>query len=609
MYNITKLGFCVGSLALASVGYGSISFNIAAGTLRDQSGTAIDSGLVILAIDTDRDGFSLPDATNFLTGDDMEVARWDFSEGGGLDGEFLASKVIADYDEVNWEEGDPLALFWYPSLDKTATQPGAGAKFGVFADPSNESTGDTWTMPADNEHLYSLQFFAEGSLLSTSSFASQYVAAASLEEGATLEDLVDVMASPSKTTATSNTISWDLANSAQGYSIERRKVGTTDWLTVGAVAGNLNSYVDTNLGAGVTYEYRVVAENGLSAQASVSDEELFSERSLFRGVAIRSNIEVADPARHAYGGVILAAGNSSAATTKQLHMQASGNDTNNKSGDFDDAFLLDPTMNLYDQFAAAFTDYNDDWLGNDAAVVTEMDDLSAAGRGNVFDADADNRDAALLIDGAQAGNVGYSFIVSPYTAPGSGNPKSNYAGAPVDGEAVVSIYDAEDIDGTVDDIRISKLAARGHVSDSTFFGMIGGLDIEGNPGVRKQVLILGKGPHLETDEPQVAGLAISNPVLKLRLGGTLDVIAENDDWATATASTASEVTVETNVDKIRAALVASGNTLFDSHPKDSVMLVTLDPGTYTVEMVGMANGARESGLGFIEIQEIELDTL
>ncbi|MBD5778705.1 fibronectin type III domain-containing protein [Pelagicoccus sp. NFK12] len=610
MRNVTKLGIGLGSLALASVGYSSISFNIAAGTLRDSSGVAINNGLVILAADTDDDGFALPNATDFLPGaGDVEVARWNFSEGGGLDGEFLASKVIADYDAGGWSEGDALALFWYPTLDKTASEPGAGVKFGVFADPTNESTGDPWVMPADDEHLYSLQFFADGSVLSTSTFASEYVAGASLEEGVALADLTDVMASPSKTTATSNTVTWDLASSAQGYSIERRIAGTDNWNTIAAVGGGVSSYVDANLGAGLTYEYRVVAENGLSAFPSVSDEKLFSERAQFRGVAIRSNVEVADLARHAYGGVILTGGDASSATTKKLHMQASGNDTNNPDGNFDGAFLLDPTMDLYDQFAGAFTDFNDDWLRNESAVATEMDSLSASGRGNVFDASADNRDAAILKDGAIAGDKGYSFIVSPYEVPEVGDPKSNYAGVPVDGEVVVSIYDAEDIDGTQDNIRISKLAARGHVSDSTFFGMIGGLDIEGRPGVRKQVLILGKGPHLETDEPLVEGLAITNPILKLRLGGTLDVIAENDDWATATPSTASEVTVETDVDKIRAALVATGNTKFDAHPKDSVMLVTLDPGTYTVEMVGMTGGARESGLGFIEIQEVELDPL
>lgn len=603
MFDLKKFGFCLGAFALASSSYGAFSFHLSAGGLRDSNGAYLASGLLILAVDTDRDGFSIPTDTEFFQdADDLEVARWNFSEGGStIPGEFLGSGVISEYN-VAWEAGDPLALYWYPTLNKGDAAPVDGVKFGVFADPNGESTGDPWVLPADGSILYSLQFFAEGSILSTTDFASEFVAAATLEEGTALADLTDVATSPSKTTATSNSISWDLSGGAQGYTVDRRKIGG-DWETVATLAAGVNSFVDTALSAGSTYEYRVVAENGFSAFESASSAQLFSERSQFRGVAIRSNMVVADSAKHAFGGVILSSGGPGAATTRKLHLQSIGNDTYNPSGSADGVFLKDPTINLYDQFAAAFTHDNDDWLGAASAEVTEMDDLSAVGRGNVLGDEATNRDSGLILDDAMAGDVGYAFIASPYTPSDPNNPKSNYNGVAADAEAVVSIYDAGDIDGSENDIRISKLAARGHVSDSTVFGMIGGLDIEGV--VPKQVLLLGKGPHLETDDPSLDGLAITDPSLKLRLGGTIDVIAENDDWATASASSTAGVTVETDVDKIRAALSSTGNTLFDSHPKDSVMLLTLDPGTYTVELVGMNSGTREAGLGFIEIQEIE----
>lgn len=293
-------------------------------------------------------------------------------------------------------------------------------------------------------------------------------------------------------------------------------------------------------------------------------------------------------------------------------MQAYGNDTENAAGNQNGIFLTDPTMALFDQFVVNWTLSNDDYLATPSADdVLEMEALSAMNpkRGNILNASADNRDAGLLLD-AQADPAdaasprGYAFQLSPYVPADPANPKANYAGAAQDAEAVVSIYDAEDIDGSKDDIRIKRLAARGHVSDTSFFGMIGGLAIEGN--VPKKVLIVGKGPLLETDQPDLTGLALTDPRFLLRLGGTLDVIASNDDWGSPSQSSdPGVVNVETDVGVISQALLDAGYTNMDTHPKDCVMLVDLAPGTYTVELVGFSGGAREEGLAFLEMEEIE----
>lgn len=614
MDKLSKLSVFASSLAFASFASGdALTFNLSAGGLRVEGGTSLTDGFLMLAVDTGDDGFALPSETEFLPdADDVELHRWNYSEGSQpeIPGEFTESFFIEDYD-TNWA-GLPIALFWFPGKDKGDDTPGDGAKFGVFADPASASIGDPWLMPAGDDSIHSLLMYGEGTILSPGNeFVSKYVAEASWEEGDTIVPLVDVMTAPEKSLPAKNTITWGAADGAQGYTVQRSIAGANDWMTLGTVsATDPREFPDENLTPGFTYVYRVIAENSFGSLASFDEDEaveLFSERSQFRGVSVRSNLVAADEVKHVFGGVILADGAPDSATTRALHMQVSGNDTNNASGNEDGVFLADPTMNLYDQFVGGFTHFNDDWLATEpASEVTEMDLLSEAGRGNVFNADADNRDSALLDDHFKAGDVGYAFIASPY-APAEGvTPKANYAGSPVDGEAVVSIYDAEDIDGTIDDIRIRKLSARGHISDSTYFGMIGGIDIEGN--VPKTVLVLGKGPHLETDDTTggLAGLAVNDPVLRLRYGGTLPVIAENDDWASPTATAASGVVVETDVDKISAALVATGNTLFGSHPKDSVMLLTLDPGTYTIELVGLDGGVRENGLGFIEIEEVEL---
>lgn len=69
-------------------------------------------------------------------------------------------------------------------------------------------------------------------------------------------------------------LAWtDAANSETGYRIERSPAGFAQWtLVTGSLAANSNNFTDTNLQAGVSYDYRISAINaaGLSGYASVT---------------------------------------------------------------------------------------------------------------------------------------------------------------------------------------------------------------------------------------------------------------------------------------------------------------------------------------------------
>ncbi len=602
MRNVTKFGICLGALAWASVGYGSISFNIAAGTLRDSNGVAINSGLVILAADTGGDGFALPNATDFLPGaDDVEVARWNFSEGGGLDGEFLASKVIIDYASGGWAEGDALALFWYPAsdnpgLDKAATQPSDGAKFGVFIDPTNETTGDAWTMPADNEHLYSLQFFAEGSILNTVAFASEYAAAATLEEGVAFDDAASVGGTIiDQSDPTLARVMWDSVVAAQQYRIERKQASApdTEWKTVGYAGGSSTTF-DDDLVAGLTFVYRVVADSGLGPVVRGSaTNALEAARSVFTGIAATGYVDNSAPYTLLNGGIII----KGAAATKKII--TSGIAPYNASRyNQQGQWVADPSLS-YNVFQQPLASSNLDWIYGVTTPIAENPDFAAIKATMNFKSnitalpeDPDLAYDAVLLEDLPIDTPNIFKVRS------LGDDK---------GRASIEVYDAEysiaDGGPGISDNRIYSISSRswfpgaGAVSNAS-------ITIEGD--VPKEVLAIAQGPSISPNDPE-SSVILPDPLLRLQKFGFGPVYI-NDNWREQTAfSDLSKgvVRVETDLARIEAALVENNHNP-DDFTKDSVMLVTLLPGSY-VFRVFPADGTRETGSVLIALSEYEAE--
>jgi len=141
----------------------SITIQLGADTLKDVAGNPMPtSGLVVLVASTLDSQFGSPTATSFVSGDDIEVARFDLSstEIPGLVEDLAILTLSGD-----WGAGDPLAIFWYPTLTIDAVSPGAGTPYGFYRDPTpsgEQGTGldgsDPWFTPADGATLWNLLF-------------------------------------------------------------------------------------------------------------------------------------------------------------------------------------------------------------------------------------------------------------------------------------------------------------------------------------------------------------------------------------------------------------------------------------------------------------------
>jgi hypothetical protein len=110
--------------------------------------------------------------------------------------------------------------------------------------------------------------------------------------------------------------------------------------------------------------------------------------------------------------------------------------------------------------------------------------------------------------------------------------------------------------------------------------LIGGFIVEGS--APRTLVVRAIGPSLKSNGTPVPG-ALQNPLLELRDSrGTL--IATNDDWGTSPQK-----------DAISASGLAPGDA------RESAILMTLNPGTYTAIVRGVGN---TTGLGLVEIYDL-----
>ena len=170
-----------------------------------------------------------------------------------------------------------------------------------------------------------------------------------------------------------------------------------------------------------------------------------------------------------------------------------------------------------------------------------------------------SRDAALLP----------ALVGGTYTAQIAG--KGNAAGL-----ALVEVYDAS----TAANSRLVNLSVRSRVGTGSEI-LVVGFAIDGS--ATKQLLIRAVGPTLANFG---VGGVLPNPQLALFRQGSRASLHENDDWGGAPG--------------LRAAFAATGAFLLPDASRDAALLVTLDPGVYTVQ-VSDANSA--TGVALVEVYE------
>ncbi|OIR06297.1 Two component regulator propeller [mine drainage metagenome] len=157
------------------------------------------------------------------------------------------------------------------------------------------------------------------------------------------------------------------------------------------------------------------------------------------------------------------------------------------------------------------------------------------------------------------------------------------------GTILSEIYDA---DSTTAASKMMGLSCNGYVSgDGTT--LTAGFVVGGT--VPQRVLVRGVGPGLAAQgvaaplsDPKIALYSISN--------GISTKIAANDNWETQTALTSSQVLADAG--QLDAAFTQTGDFALASGSTDSAMLVTLNPGVYTLVVSGANN---TSGTALAEI--------
>lgn len=133
--------------------------------------------------------------------------------------------------------------------------------------------------------------------------------------------------------------------------------------------------------------------------------------------------------------------------------------------------------------------------------------------------------------------------------------------------------------------KLINIATRGRV-EAGDGALIAGFVIEGGA---KTILIRGVGPGLtQLGVPD----ALADPILTLFEGA--DSIAANNDWNQAAPTTSAA--------EIRDASNRVGAFTLAENSRDAVLLLRLEPGSYTARLSGAANG---TGIGLIEVYEVQ----
>ncbi|CAN5591328.1 hypothetical protein BH18VER1_BH18VER1_05970 [soil metagenome] len=206
--------------------------------------------------------------------------------------------------------------------------------------------------------------------------------------------------------------------------------------------------------------------------------------------------------------------------------------------------LSDPVVEVRDQ-SGNIVKKNDDW----------SDDPSAGTLSSKGLAPTDGRESALIV----------SLSAGTYTAVVSG-----YNGST--GVGLVELYDLQ-----ATNARAANISTRGIVQTGDR-AMIAGFIVGGDK--QKQVVVRAIGPSLRASG--IAG-TLKDPTLELRnSSGTL--LASNNNWRSGPD-----------------ALAIANKNLGPNHDRESALLATLNPGSYTAIIRGIQNG---TGVGLAEVYDL-----
>jgi hypothetical protein len=225
-------------------------------------------------------------------------------------------------------------------------------------------------------------------------------------------------------------------------------------------------------------------------------------------------------------------------------------------------FLADPMLTLYGANNAVIAT-NDNWQtdsnGQDQTALV----AATAARVGAFALLNGSKDSALLF------TVNHGVYTTSLLRPNG-----------TTGVALTEIYDT---DGNVG-ARLTAVSARMNITLGEG-ALIAGFSIAGN--APKTMLIRGVGPTMATFG--VTGV-LADPQIAVFSGSTQ--IASNDNWETGTSTAA----------QISAASAQVGEFPLSPGSKDAALLITLQPGSYTVVVTGVGN---TTGVALVEVYDTQ----
>lgn len=134
----------------------TVTFNIDAADLRTAEGGLMPlTGQVLLVASPADAVFGRPIPEAFVSGDDVILFRGELNL--GVPGVFQMSVNFAFDSFPGLGPGDPVQLYWFPTLTSAATSPGEGATFGVFRHDPGLDGSAPWVIPGDGA-LVDLKF-------------------------------------------------------------------------------------------------------------------------------------------------------------------------------------------------------------------------------------------------------------------------------------------------------------------------------------------------------------------------------------------------------------------------------------------------------------------
>ncbi len=282
-YRFLAFFFALAS-ALTTTLSASITLNLSGAVLSNSTGTALpNGGLVLLVASTTNSTFATPSSTSstlvgsMIADDDLIIgfATID-SAAASVAGGFTKAFNITFTGNLN--AGDPLQLYWFPTLTSTSTTIGAGVSYGTYRTDAIATGSDIgWVVPADGTtNALSILTVAVGGTVANT--AGQ----ATLTTDGSAVAAPSITSHPSNQTVTAGSAaSFSVTATGTGLSYQWRKDGSNiagatsaTYSIASAVAGDAGTYsvVVSNTGGSATSNNATLTVNAVVVAPSITTQ-------------------------------------------------------------------------------------------------------------------------------------------------------------------------------------------------------------------------------------------------------------------------------------------------------------------------------------------------